>query len=373
MPSALGLWFVQHRWILDGAGKPIFTDFVAIWTSGRLALQGMALSAYDGHLLHAAEITSIGHGFTGALGWPYPPTFFFVAAALGSLPYLPAFAIWSFVTLALYAANIAAIAKSPHAILLACAAPWVAADLTIGQNGFLTAALIGTILLTTKKRPVLSGILLGLLTYKPQFGLLFPLALVAGGHWRVLVSASVMAVVLLILSGSVFGFATFSAFLHNLPQTTQTLLVNGSVGWNKIQSVYAATRWMGGSDILARILQSALSLACLAGTFLLWRSDVPFSLKAAGLAGATLLVTPYVFFYDFPMLAVAIAFLYRHRPFDTTEYASLSAAMVCTLVFVIFTVPAGVLSAALVVAMVLRRWTKVRGAVPITHVALQHG
>jgi arabinofuranan 3-O-arabinosyltransferase len=47
---------------------------------------------------------------------------------------------------------------------------------------------------------VLAGICLGLLTYKPQFGLLFPIALIAVGHWRVFVSASVTAIAMFVVS-----------------------------------------------------------------------------------------------------------------------------------------------------------------------------
>ena len=217
--ACLIIWFVEHRWILDGHGQPIFTDFVALWTTGRMALHGAALSAYDGYALHTAEVAAIGHGFQGYLGWPYPPMFLFVVAALGMLPYAPAFLIWETATLALYAASVSTIARSRSAILFACAAPWVAADLSTGQNGFLTASLIGAILLTMEDRSVLSGIFLGLLTYKPQFGILFPFVLVADGRWRVLASAGVTAATLALLSGAVFGFETFAAFLHNLPQT----------------------------------------------------------------------------------------------------------------------------------------------------------
>jgi Glycosyltransferase family 87 len=369
----LTIWFVQHRWILDGHGQPIFTDFVALWTTGRMALHGAALQAYDGYALHAAEAAALGHGFQGYLGWPYPPMFLFVVAVLGALPYTPAFLIWETATLALYAASVSAIARSRSAILFACAAPWVAADLSTGQNGFLTASLIGAILLTMEDRPVLSGVFLGFLTYKPQFGILFPFVLVAEGRWRVLASASVTAAILALLSGAVFGFETFAAFLHNLPQTTQTLLVEGSVGWNKLQSVYGLTRWIGGSDTLGRVLQGCTSVAGLGTVLWVWRSKAPFALKATLLACATLLATPYVFFYDFPVLAVAMAFLYRGRAFDRVEVAALSGAMVFALAFVMFAVPVALFSVMIVSALILRRVAQTRAAESVALVALQRG
>ena len=56
-------------------------------------------------------------------------------------------------------------------------------EFTAGQNGFLTAALIGGALGLLERRPALAGICLGLLTYKPQFGLLFPFVLIADRRW----------------------------------------------------------------------------------------------------------------------------------------------------------------------------------------------
>ena len=369
--ACLILWFAQHQWILDEHGQPIFTDFVALWTSGRMALHGAALQAYDGHALHAAEVAAIGHGVKGYLGWPYPPMFLFVVAALGTLPYATAFLAWEAATLALYAGTVSAISGARNAILFACVAPWVAADLSTGQNGFLTASLIGAVLLTMETRPVASGIFLGLLTYKPQFGILFPFVLVADGRWRVLVSASITAVILALLAGEVFGFDTFMAFLHGLPQTTRTLVVEGSVGWNKLQSFYGLTRWLEGGDLAARLVQACVSIACLAAIVCLWRSKASFALKAAMLACAVLLATPYVFFYDFPVLALAIAFLHRDRVFDALECAGLGFALACTFGFILFTTPFAVFSVLIIFSLGVRRWLSVPKQAE--HVALQRG
>ena len=58
-----------------------------------------------------------------------------------------------------------------------------------GQTGFLTAALLTGGVLCLERREALAGILFGLLAYKPQFGLLIPLVLVAGGYWRAIAAA----------------------------------------------------------------------------------------------------------------------------------------------------------------------------------------
>jgi hypothetical protein len=253
------------------------------------------------------------------------------------------------------AATAGAIAKSRTAILLALAAPWTLATFFVGQNGFLTASLIGLALLKLERRPVLSGIFFGLMTYKPQFGLLFPLALAMGGHWRAFIIACLTAATLIALSNAVFGPATLIAFFHVLPQTSQTLMDEGAVGWSKLQSIYGLARWLGLSSTAGWMAQAAVTLACAVAVAWLWRSNVAYALKAAGLAAAALLATPYLFVYDLPVLAVAIAFLYRDRAFDRIEGAALSFALLCVIAFAFLPAPTGLLANLAVAALILRR------------------
>ena len=352
---SLAYMFAAHQWLVDAQGRPLIADFLAVWSAGGLAHGGMALAAYDPYLQHAAEVAAAGREFDGALGWPYPPFFLLVAAGLSSLGYAWAFVAWAGGTMGFYAATVGAIADRRTAILFALAAPWTLAAFFVGQNGFFTATLIGLILLNLERRPILSGIFLGLLTYKPQFGLLFPLALAMGGHWRAFVMACLIALSLLTLSNAVYGPAAFAAFLHVLPQTAQTLLDQGAVGWSKLQSVYGLVRWLGLSSAAGWTAQIAATLACAVAIAWLWRSGKARALKAAGLAVAALLATPYLFVYDLPVLAVAIAFLYRDRAFDRIEVAVLGLALVCVAAFAFVAVPTGLVAILAVAALVLRR------------------
>ena len=352
---SLAVMFAAHQWLLDAQGRPLITDFLAVWSAGGLAHSGMALAAYDPYLQHAAEAAAAGHDFKGALGWPYPPFFLLVAAGLSCLGYAWAFVAWAGGTMAFYAATAGAIANRRTAILFALAAPWTLVALFVGQNGFFTAALVGLVLLNLERRQIMSGILLGLLTYKPQFGLLFPLALAISGHWRAFVMASLTALFLIALSNAVYGPATFAAFLHLLPQTAQTLLDEGAVGWSKLQSVYGLARWLGLSSTAGWTAQAMVTLACATAVIRLWRSGAAYELKAAGLTAAALLATPYLFVYDLPVLAVAIAFLYRDRAFDRIEVAGLGLALLCVAAFALVPAPTGLFAILAVAALVFRR------------------
>src|SRR6185295_1703313 len=104
--------------------------------------------------------------------------------------------VWLVATLTAYAATLGGILRERAGILLALGFPATLWNLTAGQNGFLTAALIGGTLTLMERRPTLAGICLGLLTYKPHFGLLFPVALIAAGQWRVIAFAAATALAL---------------------------------------------------------------------------------------------------------------------------------------------------------------------------------
>jgi len=305
-------------------------------------LRGQTLSAYEPHLRHAAQLAVVGHSFPGFFDFAYPPNFLFVVAALAILPYASAFLTWTALTLALYAATLAAIARSNRAIIVALAAPWTFAVVEVGQTGFLTAALI-------------AGVALGLLTYKPQFGLLFPLVLVAGGYWRAFGWACLSAAIAYALSGIVFGFETLAAFIHQLPASADALLRQGGVGFNKLQSVYGITRWLGGGDGAGWIAQAIVTAGAAVAVVALWRSRTSFDVKAAGLCAATLLATPYIFAYDLPLLAIGFSFLFREHRFDIFELLAIAAALVFFLAFALLAIPLALFSSVALALMVLRR------------------
>ncbi len=139
------------------------------------------------------------------LFWSYPPHLILFVWPLGLLPYLPAYALWRAGGLALYlwAARRGGVEKK-HMLFLAVA-PGVAVNVFFGQNGFLTAALLIGGLVNLDRRPVLSGILFGILTVKPQFGLLVPVLLVITGRWRVIAAAILTTIVLVAATSVWFG------------------------------------------------------------------------------------------------------------------------------------------------------------------------
>jgi alpha-1,2-mannosyltransferase len=303
----------------DRLGRPLGTDFSNVYAAGTYVLDGEPTAPFDPARQFAREQAIFGSA-TPFYGWHYPPFFLGLAALLALMPYALSLAVWQGVTLGLYLLSIRAILSDhlplkagvksdPLWLLLALAFPAVFINLGQAHNGFLTAALIGAALVMLVERPILAGILIGCLAYKPQFGLLIPLVLAVSGRWRVFAAAAATVTLLALAVTLAFGVDVWSAFLASTKFTRSVVLEQGDTGWYKIQSVFAWARMWGGGLTLAYALQGAVTLLVAAALAWLWRSTAAFPLKAAALQIGSVLATPYSLDYDLMLLAPAIAYL----------------------------------------------------------------
>ena len=363
--------FTAHWWIFDENGLGIPTDFVNVWSAGRLVLDGHPALAYDWDIQKAVQVAVLGQSYEGNFAWHYPPPFLFVAAVLAHFPYAVAYAGWALVSFLPYLAAMRAIVGRWFGFLLAAAFPVVFTNTLVGQNGFLTASLIGGTLVLLPRWPVLSGICLGLLSYKPQYGLLFPLVLIAAAHWRVFFTASVVAVLMAMLSWLAFGTESWQAFVHWMPMFNKAFLVEGRAPWGKMQSIFALVRYFDGPESFAWILQWIMSATVAVLLALLWRSrKVQYPLKAAALAAGTLLVTPYLFLYDEMVLAIAVAFLIRiglDEGFARHELPALGLVAALLMIYPFLGAPTGFGATLVVAALIGWRvgpWWRGQGAPP---------
>jgi arabinofuranan 3-O-arabinosyltransferase len=350
--------YVEGLWLIARNGRGVESDFVNVWAAGRLALAGQAAAAYDWPTHKLMEETAVGHAFDGYFGWHYPPTFLFVAAVLSLLPYAAAYALWAFATFPGYLIAIRAIIGDRVGYLLAAAFPAVLPNFIVGQNGFLTAGLVGGALLLLEGNPIAAGVLLGLLTYKPHLGLLFPIALAAGGYWRTFFAAALVALLMAAASWLAFGGEAWQAFFGNIGHTSQAFLSQGWADWGKLQTAFGLTRTLGGSETLAWIVQGVVSLAAAIAIAILWRSKIAYEIKAAALGVGALLATPYLYIYDLVMLSVPIAFLLRlgnARGFPAKEMIGVGIACCLLLVFPFVKFPVGFAALLLIAALVARR------------------
>jgi hypothetical protein len=350
--------YVEGSWLVTAGGAAIPSDFVNVWAAGHLVLQGNPALAYDWPAHKAIEEIAVGHPFPGYFGWHYPPMFLFAAATLALCSYIGGYLAWLLVTFPAYVIVVRQITAERAGYLLALAFPAILSNFIVGQNGFLTAGLLGGALLTMERRPILSGVFIGLLTYKPHLGLLIPIALLAGGHWRVIASATLTTVLIAGASLLAFGSETWIAFFHSIPHTSQAFLSDGWANFGKLQTLFGLARMFDVPETAAWTLQIALALVAALAVALIWRSRMAFEIKAAALGAGVMLATPYLYTYDLVVLAVPLAFLYRlgrHSGFLRHEASAMVLACALIASFPFVSAPVGLGAVIIVAALVLRR------------------
>ena len=306
--------YMAGIWLVDNDGVPRYIEFTNFWFAGSQALHGQIAAIYDPVQFTKVQQTLVGPGRYVYDIWPYPPTFFLILAPFAILPYFASFLSWDLVTLFSCIAVVYLIVRRVSVIPAVLASPFTAFNFAFGQDGLLTASLLGASLLFLERQPVLAGFFIGCLTYKPQFGLLIPLALAASSQWRAFASAAVTAMLLAIATVVAFGAGVWLEFpAQLLAQANEALFANPDAPWGLLQSVYAVIRaWHGGSA-LAWTAQGLTALAVAAIVWSVWRSDVRYTLKAATLSVAALIATPYAYAYDMAVIAIPVAFLAKDQ------------------------------------------------------------
>jgi len=308
---SLAVRFFQHRWIFTTDGKPSCIDFSWMWVSGNFSVSANPARVYDFLAFSAARADLGGtDGCSVNDHFVYPPTYLFFSYVFGLMPYVAAFAAWTIVTLLLYLVAIYLIVPRPIAILVALSPFPVFFNLFLGHNGFLLAGLMGLSLASMERWPQISGIFLGLLTFKPQIGILFPFALLVARNWRVVISAMATSVVLIVASIVVFGYQGWPSFIHALVDRGPSLYPISQVSIH-LESLYGFLWLAGISSPIAWAIQLAVAGAVTVLVCWVWARPLPHSLKAAALCSAAPMATPYVHGNDLTVLTIAVAFLVK--------------------------------------------------------------
>jgi alpha-1,2-mannosyltransferase len=328
--AAIGVaWIATARGGLDLTGKPLGTDFTSFWTASKLALAGSPASAYDVAAHHAQQTALFGHD-TGYAAFFYPPIFLLICLPLAALPYLVSLAAWLAATGALYWRMARAWLGEAFGAMPIFAFPAVLANVGHGQNGFLSAALFGTGALWLERRPIVAGLCLGALAYKPHLGIMIPIALAIAGRWKTFAAAGAAVIALAAGSYGLFGLETWRGFLSD-SSLARGALEQGLVGDAKMQSAFAAVRLWGGALGLAYAVQAAVAAAAAVGLVWLHRRAPNSGAEGPAMIVAALLASPFLLDYDLIILAAPLAWMLRegaNRGFLSWEKTILLAAFV---------------------------------------------
>ena len=214
--ATFAIRFFAGKWLTDRAGNLVYSDFLNWWLGSRVALGQNVAAVYNDSTFTAARALVIKSPPPGYIfRYAYPPTMLLLCAPLARLSYLTAFFAWMAATFCLYVLALYSILPSVLAIVLTLVPLPVAKCFYNGHTSSLMTGLLGLSLLFMRRRPYLAGACLGLLTYKPQLLLFFPLALVITRQWRVIAGATVSALLFAAATTIVFGPNAWLLFLHS--------------------------------------------------------------------------------------------------------------------------------------------------------------
>lgn len=290
----------------------VHIDFVAFWAAAKLAVAGEAISAFDPNALVAAQ--SLASDSTWAIyAWHYPPSFHLLVMPLGWLSFSAAFAIFSACAFGAYIWALRGWANTvPGGMSLAVAAPPVAFVLVTGNTSLLwAAALLAGLSALDRGQAFVAGAMIALLTLKPQFGLLIPIALIARRDWRVIIWATLSTAAVTALTVAVFGAGYWVEFFRAMARAAGHFEI---IGPNAVTMItwYAFSRQFGLDHDAALVVQTISLIGAAAAVGLVWsRSRTPMDLKIAVLCLATLISTPYAFQYELVLAVLGALFLAR--------------------------------------------------------------
>ena len=303
---------LQAHGIIGRGQSPFVLDYPSFYGAGTLVLAGTPELAYDKAAHWHAEQMAAGAD-TPYNYFFYPPPFLLLCAAMACLPYKVSFLLFEATTLALYVLVVRRIASVGGWgwCVVAIAFPAVFWTIGLGQNAFLTAAVFGAGTLLLDGQPLRSGALLGLLCYKPHFGLLLPVALAAGGRWRAFIGAGISLVIVVAGSLTLFGVGTWRVYLQAFAASGD-VYTSGKIMLAGYVTTFGAARLITLSSDTAIALQIATGVSSGVVVAWIWYREASLSVRSAALIAGTLLSVPVALVYDLLLISVCIAWLVRH-------------------------------------------------------------
>jgi alpha-1,2-mannosyltransferase len=298
-------------------------DYMVYWRAARAAIAGdLALLADP--VAFTAQISEQFHTWLSRplplFPWMYPPHFLLILMPFAVLPFAFSYAVFQVATFAVAVAAGCCLWAGPSrrwalwAVGLALS-PAASMNVIAGQNAFLTLALLLSGMGLLGRRNFVAGLILGLLSYKPQFALMVAVALLAARHWRALAGAIVSASFAIVLSAATFGFAPWRDWLGS---TLPSALLGGAgdLAWSSAGRLWGLSVWacatvLGAPDWLANAAQGAAILLAIVCTWIAFCGTFGRDRGIAVLLTATLIAAPHISPYDLVLLAAVVLLLYR--------------------------------------------------------------
>jgi hypothetical protein len=216
--------------------------------------------------------------------------------------------------------GLVAVAASLHGLAHGAESPGSAGFANYAAGFLLTTAALLAIFASLDRRPVVAGVLIGLLTVKPQLGILFPFALIASGRWRVFLWAAMTAVALFAISVAIGGLESWHDYIAKAMPLQREVLGDAAGTAVPFQSsIFMSVRGLVGNRA-AEMIQLAFTVAAVTAVIAAFRyrkGGDARELQALFLA-CTASASPYLGSYDLLPLTFASVALLAEEKLDAT-------------------------------------------------------
>jgi hypothetical protein len=297
----------------DKTGLVVGRDFLNLWMYGRAVTDADPERFYDLATYNTELLRLLGPNYPGQ-NWPNPPTALLLMAPFGLLGFFPALLAWMAAGLTSLTLTLRTQFADVRAMPLLLVSPAALLCLISGQSAFLTTAALAGAFFCWDRRPILAGVLIGLMTVKPQLGLLLPFALLASWRWKVIVVAAVTAIALMALSAALFGPEAWIAYVTKaLPLQREVLADPSGIAAPFHATIFMNLRGLTGNDF-AMAVQTVSAIAAVSAVVwaFAFRRDADPLLLCALLLACTQSATPYMSTYDLlPLTLMALLLLAR--------------------------------------------------------------
>jgi hypothetical protein len=315
MSLVVPLLMVRGAWNVDQDGYSLAflnmpeVDFTNMFAGGTLARTGLVHVLFN-QLTYSEWMRSAILEKLPFHQWSYPPSMLLLAVPFSLLPLFLGYLVWTALSWAFLAICLRYCRLPLDVIIPALVSPAVVVNIALGQNGALTAGLLVGSLMLSERRPVIAGVLAGLLTLKPHLGIMLPVCFIASGNWKAIIAAIATAGALVVITAQLWGWDTWALFLSQTEPMMRGIL---EAPWPQgymahAVSVFLFARSVGATVLQAYVAQAACCAVAVVLVWLAWRHPgTSVSVRMAYTVTLTFLATPYAWSYDLVAFSVAAA------------------------------------------------------------------
>jgi alpha-1,2-mannosyltransferase len=298
----------------DREGQLKGADFLHFYVLGNIARLHDASMLYDAPR-QAALGAQLIHQDPGETYLPvYGPQYSLLFRPLAELPYGWAATTWMLTSALVYFLCCGLLLKACPRLredrttifILAAAFPGFFYMIASGQNSMLALiAFTAAFFCFRAKLPMAAGMALGLLMYKPQFGVMAAVVFAVTLEWRVILGALITGGGQLLAGAAYYGRPALDAYFAQLVHINK----NASALEPHIERMHSLRAfwdlllpWHGA----ASVFYAVTALGVIVITVWCWRSKTPVELRYAIFVLGSALVDPHLTDYDLVMLMPAL-------------------------------------------------------------------